>query len=113
MCSIHHHPADGLSHTRIRTRMAPTGSRRSRERGRAHAQVSTPFRNPQCTPLPSPLQAPLPTCAQVESAVTGVRAHKYDGVLPALRAIYREEGVAGWYQGLTPTICSVAIFWYG
>jgi len=32
-------------------------------------------------------------------------------VLSALRLIYREEGIRGWYHGLTPSLCSVGIFW--
>jgi len=62
------------------------------------------------TTLCSPLDV-AKTRAQVQSVVGGGTAHKYDGVLRALTTIYREEGVRGWYHGLTPTICSVAIFW--
>lgn len=62
------------------------------------------------TTLCSPLDV-AKTRAQVQSVVGGGTAHKYDGVLRALRTIYREEGFRGWYHGLTPTICSVAIFW--
>jgi solute carrier family 25 folate transporter 32 len=62
------------------------------------------------TTLCSPLDV-AKTRAQVQNVVGGGAAHKYDGVLQALRTIYREEGVRGWYHGLTPSICSVAIFW--
>jgi solute carrier family 25 folate transporter 32 len=62
------------------------------------------------TTLCSPLDV-AKTRAQVQSVAGVGAAHKYDGVLRALRTIYREEGVRGWYHGLTPTICSVAIFW--
>jgi len=62
------------------------------------------------TTLCSPLDV-AKTRAQVQSVAGGVNPHKYDGVVNALRTIYREEGARGWYHGLTPTLCSVAIFW--
>ena len=38
-------------------------------------------------------------------------AVRYSGVVSSLTTIYREEGLAGWYHGFTPAVCSVAVFW--
>jgi len=46
---------------------------------------------------------------QVQTATS--HSSKYRGVFGALRTIYQEEGVRGWYQGITPMIFSVGVFW--
>ena len=53
--------------------------------------------------------APVQTRVQVQSSLES--GAKYSGVFSALRTIYIEEGVVGWYQGFTPAVCSVAVFW--
>ena len=60
------------------------------------------------TVLCSPLDV-AKTRIQVQTAKAGVL--KYSGIYSSLRTIYMEEGVAGWYQGFTPAVCSVAVFW--
>ena len=59
------------------------------------------------TALCSPLDV-AKTRAQVQSTAAGA---EYQGVFSALAAIYRHEGVAGWYHGFTPAVCSVGVFW--
>ena len=60
------------------------------------------------TALCSPLDV-AKTRIQVQSSVEAQA--KYSGILQALMTIYREEGVAGWYHGFTPAVCSVGVFW--
>ena len=40
-----------------------------------------------------------------------VNAAKYSGIVSSLTTIYKEEGIAGWYHGFAPAVCSVAVFW--
>ena len=42
-----------------------------------------------------------------------VGSHKYKGVFSTLGLIYREEGVAGCFRGLIPSLITVPLFWYG
>ena len=61
------------------------------------------------TVLCSPLDV-AKTRIQVQSSAHG-QAARYSGVVSALATILREEGVAGWYHGFTPAVCSVGVFW--
>ncbi|EOD30720.1 putative mitochondrial carrier protein [Emiliania huxleyi CCMP1516] len=52
-------------------------------------------------------------CSPLDVAKTRAQADKRRrvvGVLSALRLIYREEGIRGWYHGLTPSLCSACYF---
>ena len=62
-----------------------------------------------CSLTPQCRVAPVQTRVQVQSSAESCA--KYSGVFSALRTIYIEEGVAGWYVGFTPAVCSVAVFW--
>jgi len=61
------------------------------------------------TALCSPLDV-AKTRIQVQTSKAAASS-QYSGVFGALLTIYRQEGLAGWYQGFTPAVCSVAIFW--
>ena len=57
-------------------------------------------------------------CSPLDVAKTRVQVQttvacdaKYHGVMSALRTIYVEEGLAGWFRGLAPAVSSVAVFW--
>jgi Mitochondrial carrier protein len=54
------------------------------------------------------------TRLQVQNAIAPATATvklKYVGVFPTLRTIFLEEGLRGWYQGLTPALISIPVFW--
>ena len=48
------------------------------------------------------------TRVQVQTSLGDVR---YRGVFGALATIYADEGFAGWFRGIAPAMCSVAVFW--
>ena len=58
-------------------------------------------------------------CSPLDVAKTRIQVQKsadvhrsgYSGILQSLATIYRHEGLAGWYHGFTPAVCSVAVFW--
>ena len=56
------------------------------------------------------LHTALQTRVQVQTLESTIHA-RYSGVLGSLFTIYAEEGLAGWYRGFTPAVCSVAVFW--
>lgn len=47
---------------------------------------------------------------QVQASLTKGR-QKYDGLLPTLRVMLAEEGLRGWYKGLTPALICIPVFW--
>ena len=56
-------------------------------------------------------------CSPLDVAKTRVQVQtslgdaKYRGVFGALATIYADEGLAGWFRGIAPAMCSVAVFW--
>lgn len=63
-----------------------------------------------CTLLCSPLDV-TKIRLQIQGAFAN-RAPKYSGsLLNISRTIYREEGIGGFYKGLTPALCTVPLFW--
>lgn len=57
------------------------------------------------------------TCSPLDVAKMRVQVQtslgdaRYRGVYGALATIYADEGVAGWFRGIAPSMCSVAVFW--
>ncbi|KAG5187257.1 mitochondrial carrier domain-containing protein [Tribonema minus] len=62
-----------------------------------------------CSLLCSPLDV-AKTRIQVQGALAKGAA-KYTGVCPTLKTILAEEGIQGWYKGITPALVIVPVFW--